>query len=286
LAGYAKIFILLFCLPLLVNSQNHNIQFTHLTTKDGLSSNRVNAIIKDADGYMWFGTDDGLNRYDGYTFKIYKHDPDDSLSISGNNIQSLFEDRYGNIWVGTHRQGLNKFDKDTETFRRFKSMNSVFSIYEDLYQEELVLWLGCNVELIKFYADRALEQHISNDSHDPDTTYFRHYHASQYGLHASHIAECDSQNLYLGSAYGLMKFNKSSETVTRYLRTEAKRELDFMIVNMYRDHNGKLWLATTTDGLNTFDQSTGKYTLYKNNPDDPYSIGCNFVHDINEDKPG
>ena len=99
-------------------SQSINPQFDQITTEHGLSNNRVNAILKDSKGFMWFGTADGLNRFDGNEFKIYKYNPDDSTSISGNNVISLCEDRKGNIWVGTFGDGLNRFDRSTGKFTR------------------------------------------------------------------------------------------------------------------------------------------------------------------------
>ncbi|RMD94562.1 MAG: hypothetical protein D6814_14355, partial [Calditrichaeota bacterium] len=94
------------------------IRFKHLTIDDGLSQNLVYSIFQDSKGFLWFGTSDGLNRYDGYRFKVFKHNPFDSTSLADNDIvYSIFEDRAGRIWVGT--RALHIFDRKTETFRRF-----------------------------------------------------------------------------------------------------------------------------------------------------------------------
>ena len=95
------------------------LRFKRLSIDDGLSQSTVETTLQDRTGFMWFGTEDGLNRYDGYMFKIYKHDPDDSTSISNNNIWCLHEDHEGYIWIGTYSDGLNRYDPVTETFRRF-----------------------------------------------------------------------------------------------------------------------------------------------------------------------
>src|SRR5678816_3953460 len=84
------------------------VQFEHLTIENGLSQNAGLAIFQDSKGYLWIGTQDGLNRYDGYTFKIYKHDPEDPGSISHNSILAITEDRDGYLWVGTWGGGLNR----------------------------------------------------------------------------------------------------------------------------------------------------------------------------------
>ena len=113
--------------------------FTHITTEQGLSDRRIPTIVQDRAGFMWFGTNNGLNRFDGYTVVAYRHDPANPHSLSGNFIQDLYEDRSGTLWVGT-RSGLNAFDRRTERFTRYRhdpadprslSNNTVIAIYED-----------------------------------------------------------------------------------------------------------------------------------------------------------
>ncbi len=122
-----------------------SLKFKHLTVKDGLSNNKVNTVIQDQYGFMWFGTDDGLNRYDGYNFKIFRNNPEDSTSISDNSIWALTEDSKGNIWVGTKSGVLNKFDPSTEKFTKWElksnasAENSIKSLYEDRAGN---IWIG------------------------------------------------------------------------------------------------------------------------------------------------
>ena len=95
-----------------------DLKFTHLTTNDGLSQSYVTAILQDRRGFMWFATRDGLNRYDGNTFVVYKHNPNDPGSLSSNFIQDLMEDDHGYLWIATNT-GVNKFDPTTERFTRY-----------------------------------------------------------------------------------------------------------------------------------------------------------------------
>ncbi|HTF29548.1 MAG TPA: two-component regulator propeller domain-containing protein, partial [Flavitalea sp.] len=129
-------------------SQQKHIRFNHLGTTEGLSHSNVICMLQDSRGFMWFGTRDGLNRYDGYTFTIYKNDPTNPYSISNNIINDLIEDIHGNIWVGTWGGGLNKFDRNTERFASYKhdgtrpgslSSDLINSICMDSHQ---VLWVG------------------------------------------------------------------------------------------------------------------------------------------------
>ncbi|MEM9529270.1 MAG: two-component regulator propeller domain-containing protein, partial [Bacteroidota bacterium] len=117
---YKKLMLALLCGVLLMslNGQISHGHFDRFTSEDGLSENHVNCIHQDASGFMWFGTFDGLNRFDGYEVVTYKPDPNNEASISGLLIYTLTGDRDGNIWVGTTGTGLNRFDPNTETFLR------------------------------------------------------------------------------------------------------------------------------------------------------------------------
>ena len=97
-----------------------NLRFDHLTIEDGLSHSKVNTIHQDKRGYMWFGTNDGLNRYDGYTFSSYQHSPADETSLSHNLVRHILEDREGNLWVATDAGGLNLYRRDRDSFERIQ----------------------------------------------------------------------------------------------------------------------------------------------------------------------
>ncbi len=103
-----------------LHAQEDQVRFEHITTAQGLSEDVVNCIYQDRRGFMWFGTDDGLNRYDGYTFTQFQPSPDDSNAINSNIIFSVTEDLHGNIWIGTTGSGLNCFDPETEKFTEYR----------------------------------------------------------------------------------------------------------------------------------------------------------------------
>lgn len=116
--------LVLFLLSVRVHPQKPDITFRHLSIEDGLSQISVESIVQDHAGFMWIGTEDGLNRYDGYNFKVYKHDPEDPNSISNNDIWCLYVDRKGILWIGTFSGGLNRFDPKNETFTRYFHISS------------------------------------------------------------------------------------------------------------------------------------------------------------------
>lgn len=162
-----------------VKSQHSEFTINHFTTKDGLSQSFVLSILQDSKGFMWFGTQDGLNRYDGYQFIFYKADPTDSTTISGNVIRGLIEDKYGNIWIATNHYGVNVFNRKTEKFTRFLhnphnvnsiSNNNITCLAKDSTGS---IWIGTQNGLNKFdnktrqfirYTSRNLIHPISNDS--------------------------------------------------------------------------------------------------------------------------
>ena len=101
-----------------------DLVFSNIGVEQGLSHSDVYCITQDSKGFMWFGTGDGLNRYDGYSFTIFKHDPQDSLSLSQNFVLELLEDTTGALWVGTRGGGLNRFNHKTQQFTRFMADSS------------------------------------------------------------------------------------------------------------------------------------------------------------------
>lgn len=150
-----SICLVLLCLPVTLLTQPSQLPpgFERVGTEDGLSQGFIGAIFQDSKGYMWFGTRDGLNRYDGYNFTIYRHNPFDSTTISGNWVTAICEDYLGNLWIGT-QTGLNFFDPQTETFVRIPSapehpdglydgdVHSIVAAQTAPKDSILVLWIG------------------------------------------------------------------------------------------------------------------------------------------------
>src|SRR3954463_10427476 len=122
-------------------SEGEDIRFEHLTSLTGLSQTRIAQIVQDDRGFLWFGTQHGVNRYDGYTFRAFTHDPERSDSLSGSFIQALFKDRSGAIWVGSD-QSLDRFDPATESFAHYHLNAQDPTVYQITQDEEGTLWLA------------------------------------------------------------------------------------------------------------------------------------------------
>lgn len=118
----ALLFLLILCCPFLHAQQLpvKKLKFDAITISEGLSQGMINCMLQDRFGFMWFGTKDGLNRYDGYKFIIYRYDATDLTTIADNFIQTIFEDSKGRLWIGTANKGLDLFDRETETFMHFR----------------------------------------------------------------------------------------------------------------------------------------------------------------------
>jgi ligand-binding sensor domain-containing protein len=130
-----------------LHGEGDDLKFDRLSQRDGLSNNVVTSILQDSKGFMWFGTQEGLNRYDGYEFKVFTHQPGDSGSLSDNSVAALWEDGHGVLWVGTD-SGLNAYDPQTERFTRYRndpndsntiSSDDIMAICQDRQGE---LWIG------------------------------------------------------------------------------------------------------------------------------------------------
>jgi len=190
---------------LFAQSSDYNLHFGRIDVEQGLSSNSVYAIVQDQTGFLWFGTDDGLNRYDGYSFKIFRNDPEDSNSISSNNIWSLMTGHSGNLWIGTKAGELNEYNPVSETFvrRKIKSgrseENSITCIYEDKQRN---IWIGT-------YSDGVYRLNPSDNKAD-HWSFNPENPKSLSHNYVRSIIEDNSGNILIATYIGFNKFNPSS----------------------------------------------------------------------------
>ena len=163
-AGFFLLCILFSALPVLkagaIDVVN-NLSFDFYSQEQGLSNNQIHCVLQDKKGWMWIGTSQGICRFDGYRFTVFKNDPDDSTSLKGNLVRTIYEDRKGQLWIGTENGGLNKFNREKETFQHpFNNSEpaelknvSVTSILED---KDGTLWVGTENKLFRIEQESKL----------------------------------------------------------------------------------------------------------------------------------
>lgn len=267
-----------------LNAEERPIRFQRLSIESGLSQSTINCLIQDKKGFLWFGTEDGLNKFDGYIFKIYRPLPNNSNSLSNNSIWALYEDREGMIWIATYN-GLNKFDPQSEKFTRYLpdpddpaslSHRYVRAILED---RNGTLWIGTDYGGISRF-DRGKEKfvHYRNNPKDPQSL------SSDRVLA---LYEDRTGGFWVGTNNGLNKFDRTSGKFIRYnKKTADPSSLSDDTVNaVFEDKQGVLWIGTG-NGLNRLDATSGSFVHYNNVPADPGSLSHNDVRSIFEDHLG
>ncbi len=276
-----KFFLFLFTINILNPSfpQNKNLRFEHFSIEQGLSQSIVTSIIQDKNGFLWFGTEDGLNRYDGYQFTVFKHDPDDSLSISDNGIMSLFKDRNDEIWIGTDKRGLNKYNYKTGKFVHIKTDEDfacckVNSICDD---NKGNLWVGTDRGLFKYkpgYGSLTSYKNIPDDLNSISNNTVKTVFYDKDGI------------LWAGTENGLNKYNKTKDNFTRYFYESAFNKNKFLISNIFEDRSGYLWIGTFTSGIIRLNKQLNRFEFFKQLPSSSASLSNNDVRKIFEDRFG
>ncbi|SHL97520.1 Two component regulator propeller [Mucilaginibacter sp. OK098] len=232
------------------------------TTHDGLLSENITVALKDKQGYMWVGTDNGLCKFDGYTFKYFINIPGDSSTISSNFINALAEDKDGRIWVGT-MDGLNVLDPVTEKFQRFYhsenrkgtiSNNKIFSIFCD---RQGSVWTGTDDGFNQFVKSNRTFIVYKPDVRNPFAI---------KGKSVNAIIEDADNNLWLGNwSGGLIKFDKLKKHFFNYPQVQLPHEKNPNdIWTLCYDHKRHcIWVGTYWVGLFCFDLSNLHYTTYQ-----------------------
>ncbi len=236
--------------------QDDDIVFHRLSTEQGLSQSNVYAIMQDHIGFIWIATADGLSRYDGSGFKVYRHSATDKKTLSDNFVTSLALDRTGALWIGTHDGGLNKFDHASGTFTVFKnnpksaaslSSNYITALY---YDKQGVLWVGTDNGLNRF---------------DPATnsfTVFSHVVSNPASISNNSISaflEDSKGNFWIGTDSGLNIFNRTT-TACRLVRGTMQHTSGLSgneaVTALAEDVHGSIWMGTETTGLYRIDSGT------------------------------
>ncbi len=265
-----------YCQPL-----SEKIRFGRISVDKGLSQSKVYCTFQDSQGYLWFGTEDGLNKYDGYSFEVYKYTPTDGKAISNNIIRCIFEDSKKNLLVGTDN-GLNIYNPSNGSFRRFQndpsdknsiSNNIVSSIAED---KNGTVWVGTSDGLNTFDAASGKFTLIPSVPADP---------GSLSSNRISSLLLDKNGTLWVGTVSdGLNALNTTSKKSTRYSHQPgtALSLSENEITCLSEDDAGNIWAGTVNGGVNILNTKTGRVSYYTQEN----GLSSNSVFSVLEDKSG
>ena len=294
-----------------------SIRFERITIADGLSNSKVDAILQDRQGFLWVGTERGLNKYDGYQFTGYRNDPADAGSLSHDRIYALYEDSAGELWIGTGA-GLDRLDRLTGTFVHYQAGlggnpytgmpdtgAAVFAIQEDRHG---VLWVGSSAGL--YHLDPGSQTPIRNPGwraggdiaqssdgqlwvEDADGLYLLDPETGQrspagIGAQVVRVIYVDPWgDFWVGASDGLRWMDHSTGSVVHYQHDpEDSNSLGDDRVNaLLEDRLGRLWVGTN-GGLDLFDRKQNRFVHYRYDPSDPYSLSNDIVQSLYEDRSG
>lgn len=235
------------------------IHFEQLNTSNGLSNNNVYDILQDNTGFIWFATDDGLNRFDGYNFKVFRNDPKNRNSLSDNSIRSLKQSKDGKIWIGTKSGMLNSYDPVSEKFEKWEikseliKENTITTIYSD---KNNFIWIGTYRSGL--YRLNPSNGKIDNWQYDPDDINSLSYN------YVLAILEDDAGNFWISTYHGLNKFNPDyspSKFIKYYKDQNTPNTLsDNILWNLSRSENDKniMWIGTAA-GLTSYNFDTEEF---------------------------
>jgi ligand-binding sensor domain-containing protein/signal transduction histidine kinase/DNA-binding response OmpR family regulator len=251
----------LFCLLLLVNlaalSQTNPIHFTALTSKDGLISNTVNAILKDSLGMMWFATDDGLNKFDGANFTVYRNNAGDTSSLRSNEVLALHEDKRGNLWIGTSGGGLSLYNRQKDNFSHFPanlpfegfSRNGVIrSVCSDYLGK---IWIAQYDGLFVLDPVSGKMEKLKLHTGRKKTTLFC-------------VFEDSKHRMWVGTDQGLFLYSRESKSFRQFTHsdTDANSLGSDKVITITEDRNGHIWVGTV-NGLARVQTDNAGISIYR-----------------------
>lgn len=260
------------------------LKFNHLNIEDGLSQSSILAILQDRQGFMWFGTEDGLNRFDGHNFLVFKPDPGDPSSLSSRTILALAEDSQGNLWVGTQLGGLNRYNPQTGDFKRYlpdpqnpQSLSDA-TVCDLRVDANGIIWVATPMGLDRFDLESDAFIHYRHDPQNPSSLGHNHTHS---------LFSSPSGTLWVATVEGLDRMDPTTGTFTHYFPDPEKADSlpAVSITDLYETQDGILWIGTL-DGLVQLDPSTDTFTHFYPDPPNMGSLSHNRIDAILEDHKG
>lgn len=261
--------------------------FFRLGIEQGLPQNSVEAIVQDKQGFMWFGTQDGVCRYDGYSFLTFRPKKNDSTALQNAAVSALLVDKHGTLWVGTEGGGLARYNAPKQTFTSFrhdaKNPRSISDdVIESLYEDtDGTIWIGTEHGGLNRF-----------DSKSGVFTAFKHDPANPRSIGANRVYNMlrDKQGTLWVSTYGggLNRLNAADGSFTRfrYDSTHQNSLSNDFLYGIAHDDDGNIWAATYGGGLNRFTPANGKWKRFLHDPANPASLNHNGLRALAFDRTG
>lgn len=299
---------LLTCLYFIASIKAQPFYFRHYEVEDGLSNNTVITALQDRYGFIWLGTSEGLNRFDGNSFKIYRHQANNRHSLKSNSVYCLYEDKKGNLWVGTEK-GIACYDANLDQFLHPVAMEDgpVRSICED---DEGRLWFIFRDEL--YYYDPDAKKlfkkcipgvtQVSAITRDPGAgvwagtvegavVYIHHKNATIYPLFfrsqnsIEALSFAKNNRLFIGSSReGLLELNLATKK-TKHLIREKNNHQTIFVRNILQASDTSVFISTE-DGLYIYNPGNGKYQSIHKESMNPFSLSDNALYALCKDREG
>ena len=301
--------------------ENQALKFKQFSLAEGLSQSSVLCILQDREGFLWFGTRDGLNRFDGHNFINYRHNSQDTHSLSNNFIRSLFQDEQGDIWVGT-MNGLNKFIPEENNFQRYSHKKDTLiktkEIWDITADKNQNIWLATNLGLEKINLKSNTITEYTENNKELSSNKIRslciqnkgdiwicntenidvfnsenHKHKTflyppstikkETDNYAPVIYEDKEGTMWLGYQNGLWFFNKETKDFQKFkIQTNTIQSISSEVRSVFQDYLGHLWVGTYT-GLYIIDKDKTFIRHFQHQENNPSSLSQNSIYEIFED---
>ncbi|BAV06751.1 Signal transduction histidine kinase [Filimonas lacunae] len=274
--------VILISLPVVrLQAQSSQINFTSLTAQNGLSYNTINAILKDKYGWMWFATDDGLNRFDGTRFTIYRHKEGDSASLPDNNITCMHEDRKGNLWVGSGRGNVCMYDRKRDVFvsvKGYKNANALDNCVRSLHDD-----YSGKIWVASFTGIHIIDPLALTVAPLPLITLAGKTPADKLAMC---IYEDSHKQTWVGTNHGLYLYNRSLNKFQQFQRgnSVAGNLVCDSINCLAEDKNGKLWVCTE-NGVSMLQPGSNRFVNYRQ-PEADAGLNGNVMYSLAADSSG
>ncbi len=262
------------------------MRFAHLAMEQGLSQSSVLCSFQDSVGFVWFGTEDGLNRFDGNGVTVYKHDPGDPRSLPNDFVWAIAEDARGDLWVGTEGGGLARWERKSERFLSYrhdpKDPNSLPGdrVRSVLVDRQGLVWVGTKGEgLARLDPASGRFKRFRHEPGNPGSL----SHDGVYALHQDR-----SGTLWVGTDGGLNRFDASTEAFRRYVQvpSDPTSLSDNGVRALADDDQGSLWIGTFAGGLNELRPGSERFLRYRHDARLAASLADDCVHAVRQDRAG